>query len=153
MNEPNFSILVAGDTVPTKSIEALLVMEDESSLLSNSLYDSLQQAVLSPINLECPLTISDTPIENDSPNLKAFPETIERIETLNPSVIGLADNHILYKGGKGFADILSLLSEFGISYVSVGNCLSKVLQTKNLLVKILESAFEIVNCGIESIDD
>ena len=72
------------------------------------------------INLECPLTDSDISIEKNGPNLKAILETITGIKALNPSVVGLANNHIMDFGEKGLLGTLNILSQNQIPYIGVG---------------------------------
>lgn len=135
LNDTTFSILIAGDMVPTQSNQELFVKGDMSSLLGDSLYEAFQKADISSLNLECPLTTSDTPIEKNGPNLRALPETINGIKALNPTVVGLSNNHILDYGEKGLSDTLSLLSENGIPFVGVGNNLSEAVQSIHVVEK------------------
>jgi poly-gamma-glutamate synthesis protein (capsule biosynthesis protein) len=129
------SILIAGDMVPTKSNEEHFIKGDMSSLLGNSLYETFQRADISSVNLECSLTTSETPIEKQGPNLRALPETIKGIKALNPTVVGLANNHTLDYGEKGLSDTLSLLSENGIPCVGVGNNLKEAAQSIQVIEK------------------
>jgi poly-gamma-glutamate synthesis protein (capsule biosynthesis protein) len=129
LNDTTLSILIAGDMVPTKSNEEQFVKGDMSSLLGNSLYEIFQRADITSVNLECPLTSSETPIEKNGPNLRSLPETIKGIKALNPTIVGLANNHILDYGEKGLSDTLSLLSENGIPCVGVGNNLKEAAQS------------------------
>ncbi len=129
MNDTTLSILIAGDMVPTKSNEDHFIKGDISSLLGNSMYETFQRADISSVNLECPLTSSETPIEKNGPNLRALPETIKGIKELNLTIVGLANNHILDYGEKGLSDTLSLLSENGIPCVGVGNNLKEAAQS------------------------
>ncbi len=73
MNDTTLSILIAGDMVPTKSNEDHFIKGDISSLLGNSMYETFQRADISSVNLECPLTSSETPIEKNGPKLTSSP--------------------------------------------------------------------------------
>ena len=79
MNDSKLSILIAGDMVPTKSNEQLFIDGNMSSLIGDSLHTIFQEADIVSVNLECPLTVSDTPIEKCGPNLRALPETLKGI--------------------------------------------------------------------------
>jgi len=92
-----------------------------SSLLGDSLYNVFQKADIISVNLECPLTKSNTSIEKNGPNLRALPETLFGIKALGSSVVGLANNHIFDFGEEGLSDTLSLLSDNDMPYVGVGN--------------------------------
>ena len=104
MNDSKLSILIAGDMVPTKSNERLFIDGNMSSLFGDSLHTIFQEADIVSINLECPLTTSDTPIDKCGPNLRAIPETIQGIKALHPTVVGLANNHIMDFGEKGLTE-------------------------------------------------
>jgi poly-gamma-glutamate synthesis protein (capsule biosynthesis protein) len=133
LNDTAISILIAGDMVPTKSNEGFFIKGDVSSLIGNSLYEIFQKADITSVNLECPLTTSDTPIKKIGPNLRALPETIKGIKALDPTIIGLANNHILDYGEKGLADTLSLLTDNRIPYVGVGNNLKDAAQSIHIV--------------------
>ncbi len=133
LNDKPLSILIAGDLVPTKTNQELFVKGGMSSLLGDALNELFQKADVSSVNLECPLTTSDTPIAKCGPNLRALPETIKGIKALNPTVIGLANNHILDYGEKGLLDTLSLLSDYDIPYVGVGKNLKDAAQSIHIV--------------------
>ncbi len=121
MIDTKLTILIAGDMVPTKSNEQLFIDGEISLLLGDSLYTIFQEADITSINLECPITTCDNPIEKNGPNLKTHPETMKAIKKLNPSVIGLANNHILDYGKEGLIETCSLLTRNCIPYIGVGN--------------------------------
>lgn len=135
MNDSKLSILIAGDMVPTRSTERLFIDGNMSSLLGDSLHTIFQEVDIVSVNLECPLTVSDTPIEKCGPNLRALPETLKGIKALNPSVVGLANNHIMDFGEKGLSDTVSLLSCNGIPYVGVGNSLEEAVKSIHIVEK------------------
>jgi len=135
MNDSKLSIIIAGDMVPTRSNERLFIDGNMSSLLGDSLHTIFQEADIVSINLECPLTVSDTPIEKCGPNLRALPETLKGIKALNPSVVGLANNHIMDFGEKGLSDTVSLLSCNGIPYIGVGNSLEEAVKSIHIVEK------------------
>ena len=133
MKSNTISILIAGDLVPTITNEDLFVKGDTSSLMCDSLNELFQKADVFSFNLECPLTTSDTPIAKCGPNLRALPETIKGIKALSPSVIGLANNHIMDYGENGLSDTLSLLSDNDIPYVGVGKNLKESAQSIHIV--------------------
>jgi len=109
-------ILFAGDFAPCRDFESV-VLHKKFAVLGEA--DSLvQQADLSFINLECPLTHTKKSINKSGPALKASPNCIEAIKHF--SVIGLANNHILDYGRKGLEDTLSVCEDAGLSTVGAG---------------------------------
>jgi len=135
LERTRISLLIAGDMVPTKSNEGFFIEGDVSSLVSDSLYEIFLKTDISSVNLECPLTTRNTPINKIGPSLRALPDAIKGIKALNPTVVGLANNHILDYGVKGLSDTLSLLSENGIPYIGVGDNLSEAVQSIHVVEK------------------
>lgn len=121
--------------VPTLSNEHLFISGDISSLIGKSLYDAFQNADISSVNLECALTKSTAPIEKNGPNLKASPEAINGIKALNPSIVGLANNHIMDFGEKGLSDTLENLRDQKLSYIGVGRNLEEATQSIHIIEK------------------
>lgn len=119
------NILIAGDLVPTKSNIEFFNRADVNNLLGEeflSLWDSADVRIL---NLEVPLTDKETPINKCGPNLKAPTSTIAGIKKLNPSLIALANNHILDQGEQGLKTTQDVLCENGIPFFGVGNDLAE----------------------------
>lgn len=135
MNDSKLSILIAGDMVPTKSNERLFIDGNMSSLLGDSLHTIFQEADIVSVNLECPLTVSDTPIEKCGPNLRALPETLKGIKALNSSVVGLANNHIMDFGEEGLAATLKLLEKHNLPFVGVGSNLEEASKSLHIIEK------------------
>lgn len=94
-------LLVAGDLVPTQSNIDLFNKDDTKSLLGEELYSLWDSVDIRIFNLEVPLTDKEEPILKCGPNLIAPTSTINGIKALNPSLIALANNHILDQGEQG----------------------------------------------------
>lgn len=114
------SILISGDVVPKPSNEHLFISGDVDALVGKNIQQLFSDSDFSSINLECALTITDSPILKCGPNLKSHPEAIKGIKALNPSLIGLANNHILDFGEEGLNDTLRTLVEHDLPYIGVG---------------------------------
>ncbi|GAH39429.1 unnamed protein product, partial [marine sediment metagenome] len=71
-------------------------------------------------NLEVPLTDTEKPIRKDGPNLIAPILTINGIKLLNPTILGLANNHILDQDEQGLCQTMEQLSKHKINYVGAG---------------------------------
>jgi poly-gamma-glutamate capsule biosynthesis protein CapA/YwtB (metallophosphatase superfamily) len=100
MNSNAISILIAGDVVPTAANEQLFHTGEMEALVGAEILELFGQSDISTINLECPITTHEHRIEKQGPNLKASPQSIEGIRKLNPTLIGLANNHILDYGSR-----------------------------------------------------
>lgn len=76
-------------------------------------------------NLEVPLVDKEDKIFKCGPNLIAPTSTINGIKKLDPSLISLANNHILDQGEEGLHSTIKLLKENGIPYIGVGENLKE----------------------------
>lgn len=116
-----FSIIIGGDLVPTKTNLDLFNAGDIVNLIGNDLRDILNNCDFRIFNLEVPLSDSEAPIPKCGPNLIAPTSTVRGIKALNPSLIALANNHILDHGVQGLRSTEVILKRYGIPYVGAGN--------------------------------
>ncbi|MGG0413131.1 CapA family protein [Peribacillus simplex] len=114
------NILIGGDLVPTKSNIDLFNNSDISSLLGEELCLLWRSAEMRIFNLEVPLLDKESPIAKCGPNLISPTSTISGIKALNPSLITLANNHILDHGIPGLHSTENLLEEYNIPFIGVG---------------------------------
>lgn len=122
-------IIIAGDLVPTESNKNLFDSGNLTSLIGDKLLEIWQNADERIFNLEVPLTDLKTPIEKAGPNLMAHTSTAKGIKALNPSIISLANNHIMDHGIKGLESTLQILNSFEIPCVGAGNNLKDAHKT------------------------
>jgi len=113
-------LLIGGDLVPTQSNFNLFREGDVKSLLGEELLRIWQMADERILNLETPLIDYNDPIKKAGPNLRAPVNTIEGIKKLNPSLITLANNHVLDHGVKGLISTEVTLNKNNIPYTGVG---------------------------------
>ncbi|MDW7662644.1 MAG: CapA family protein [Bacillota bacterium] len=114
-------LLIAGDLVPTNSNQHLFAGNDAKSLLGRELLSLWSSSDVRIFNLEAPLTDKLNPIAKCGPNLVAPENAIRGINALNPTLITLANNHILDQGTEGLESTQRILRENGIPYVGAGN--------------------------------
>lgn len=114
-------ILIGGDVVPTTSNLDLFSSGDVGEILGTQLYKKWLNADMRIFNLEAPLTDNESPIEKKGPNLKAPTSTIKGINNLKPSLVALANNHILDHGTKGLHSTETILEEHDIPFVGIGS--------------------------------
>lgn len=118
-------MLIAGDLVPTKSNIDLFDKGDINALLGEELLQIWNSADIRIFNLETPLTDEESPISKYGPNLIAPTSTINGIKKLNPTLITLANNHILDQGEKGFKSTINILNQNRIQFIGAGNNLDE----------------------------
>ncbi len=75
---------------------------------------------LNVIDLECPLTNSQSKIEKTGPYLKALPETAEILDYINCKLVVTANNHFKDYGWEGMQQTYGALKKQGIAYLGSG---------------------------------
>lgn len=114
-------LLIAGDLVPTQSNIELFNEGDTESLLGDRLLSLWNSADIRIFNLEVPLTDKKNPIDKCGPNLISPKSTVNGIRNLNPTLLTLANNHILDQGVQGLKSTKDVLNKNNISFVGVGD--------------------------------
>src|SRR5689334_19614968 len=101
----SITIIIGGDTVPTKSNEIFLSNGQEDSIFNN-VKNAFSSADLTIVNLECPLTNKNKYIRKAGPCLKAKPESINGLKNAGIEIYSLANNHIMDFGINGLNDTI-----------------------------------------------
>lgn len=114
-------LLIAGDLVPTEINKTLFMNADLNAILGKQLLSIWNSADLRIFNLEVPITETESSIVKWGPILTAPKSTINGIKALKPSLITLANNHILDQGVQGLISTQELLTKNDIPFVGVGN--------------------------------
>lgn len=158
------SILIGGDLVPTVSNEKFFKNAEMKQILCDGLYDFWLNSTYRIFNLECPIANYDSPIKKFGPNLRCNVDVINGIKEIAPSVICLANNHIMDQGSIGYFNTIRCLDEHKINYIGVGNDVNSlkksfVLNENNKHVGIYNfcenefSSATLTNCGANSYDE
>ena len=121
-------IVIGGDLVPTKSNKDFFELAKVVELFGEDLLAFIQYADFRIFNLEVPLTDQETPIPKCGHNLIAPTSTIRGIKALNPSLISLANNHVLDQGEQGLKSTEYTLRKYGIPYIGAGKNLDDACQ-------------------------
>src|SRR5674476_1562423 len=114
------TIIIGGDIAPTKSNYSVFAEGNMKALIDNKLLSLLYSVDYRIFNLEVPLTDIEKPIKKDGPNLIAPIKTLNGIKLLNPTVLGLANNHILDQDEQGLYQTMEQLAKNKINYVGAG---------------------------------
>jgi len=125
--QSDVSIVVAGDLCPMGETEYLLCANQPEKVFSD-LLPYIIESQLAIVNLECPLTHSQTPIIKSGPHLQAAPACAEGIRSGGFDVVTLANNHILDMGERGLFDTLSTCHAAGLKTVGAGKNLEEATQ-------------------------
>jgi poly-gamma-glutamate capsule biosynthesis protein CapA/YwtB (metallophosphatase superfamily) len=116
----SISILIGGDLAPTQSNYSFFGEGNLKAIIDSNLINLLDAADYRIFNLEVPITDTEKPIKKDGPNLISPAQSINGLKALNPSVIGLANNHIMDQDDQGLFNTMELLSANKISFVGAG---------------------------------
>lgn len=122
--EKNISLIIGGDLVPTESNRKLFENNQIEELLGKELKEELEKVDFKIFNLEAPITVNNEELLKCGPNLKINPTTIKGIKGLSPSLLTLANNHIMDFKEQGLKDTLEILENNNINYVGIGNSLN-----------------------------
>jgi poly-gamma-glutamate synthesis protein (capsule biosynthesis protein) len=96
-----------------------------TALLGDKLLSLWNAADIRIFNMEVTLADKENPIAKCGPNLTAPASTVNGIKALNPSLITLANNHILDQGIQGLKSTEQVLTENNIPYVGIGDNLDE----------------------------
>ena len=118
-------IIIGGDLVSTQTNLNLFCEGDLDALVGIGIKKVLQAADCRIFNLETPLTDVLHPIPKCGPNLVAPLSAVNGIKAMNPTLISLANNHILDQGLEGLESTINVLDENDIEHVGVGDNLEK----------------------------
>lgn len=129
MKEKDISLIIGGDLVPTDSNRELFENNQIEKLIGKELKEELEKVDFRIFNLEAPITESNDKLLKCGPNLKINFKSINGIKGLNPSLLTLANNHIMDFKEQGLKDTIEVLTNNNINYVGVGNNLSSLKKT------------------------
>ncbi len=129
-------ILITGDFV--------LSSEYFNNYIDKEVISLFKKSDLNIVNLEAPVTISNSKIDKTGPNIKSHEESTKNIlNKLNIDIVTLANNHILDYDKQGVADTLSFCNNNNIKTVGAGMSLNEA--SKTLYEDTKEGVIAIVN--------
>lgn len=140
-----FKMLIGSDLVPTSSNYELFAAGDISALADEKLISELRKADFRIFNLETPLCDIEKPIPKCGPNLIAPTSTLPGIKAFNPSLLALANNHILDHDNQGLFKTFEMLEKWEIPYMGAGNNLAEA--QKPYIVEADGKKIGIYNCA------
>ena len=120
-----FEILIGSDLVPTETNFDLFETGDVKALAGDALLNVLKQADFRMFNLETPVCDKEDHIPKVGPYLMTPTRTMLGIKGFNPSLLALANNHIMDQGEQGLYSTITEMEKWNIPYVGVGKNLSE----------------------------
>ena len=120
MKKDEIRIIIGSDLVPTASNENLFMEGKVNELLGDELEKILQEVDIRIFNLEAPITNKGIPLDKHGPNLKINPKTMNGIKKINPSLLTLANNHVMDFKNEELQETTEILKQNRIDFVGVG---------------------------------
>lgn len=114
-------ICIAGDLVPTQKNEKIFCEGNIKKNIDKKFNEIWSNADYRIFNLETPLGENYKKICKNGPNLIAKSKTINGIKELNPSLVCMANNHILDYGVQGLENTQRVLSKANIEFTGIIN--------------------------------
>lgn len=118
-------IIIGGDLVPTNVNMHCFEGGNVEKIVGQELLKKLTSADIRIFNLETVLIDEGTPIAKSGPCLKASRQSIKGIAALKPSLLGMANNHIMDYGVEGYKQTVQLLDKYGILHVGAADNLEE----------------------------
>jgi poly-gamma-glutamate synthesis protein (capsule biosynthesis protein) len=94
-------------------------------LFGQELVELLQEGDIRVFNLETPLTDRETPIDKCGPCHRTSLAALNGILSIRPTILGLANNHIMDQGIDGLASTINSLDQNGILHTGAGKKLTE----------------------------
>ena len=113
-------IVVLGDVSASDSNRKAFI-DAESVLFSSEIQKICKEADAVLLNLEKPLTDVIHPLDKCPPDYFASIETINGIKLLHPTIVTLANNHIMDQREQGLFSTINVLIRNQIQYVGAGH--------------------------------
>ena len=140
-----FKMLIGSDLVPTETNYDLFEAGNVNELVGERLKNELESADFRIFNLETPVYDGQAPITKCGPNLIVPTRTMPGIKALNPSLMALANNHILDHGEDGLYSTFAELEKWNIPYIGAGHNLSEA--QKPYIIEANGKKLGIYNCA------
>lgn len=121
----SFEVVIGADICMTETNKDAFVNGNIGKIVDQRIISILKGADARIFNLEGPLVDEPDPIDKNGPNLIMSTECIKGISELNPTLLTLANNHIMDQGCIGLNSTLNCLSKANIPYVGVGESISE----------------------------
>ena len=136
-------MMILGDVGASKANQHAFCTA-EKDLFSSEIQAMCADADIVMLNLEKPLTDVITPLGKRPPDFSAPADTIHGINLLHPSVVTLANNHIMDQREQGLHATMDVLKKNGIQYVGAGDDLTEA--RKPVIIKNHDISIGIYAC-------
>ncbi|PZV18109.1 MAG: poly-gamma-glutamate biosynthesis protein [Leptolyngbya sp.] len=130
--DPTVTLMFAGDVTLADHFEEVIGQDYQRPFAAMKEY---QQADLSMVNLENPLTRATLAMPDKQFNFKANPDAVKVLTTGGVDLVNLANNHTMDFEADGLKETLATLDAAGIQYMGAGKDLTEARRPKIIDVK------------------
>lgn len=134
MSNNEIKILITGDFCPINRIEKLALKGDYRAIF-NDFIDVFEGNDLNVTDLECPLTVSESPRQKTGPHQKAHPDCIKILKYANIHLAAMANNHIMDYDNRGVSDTMELCKANIIDTVGIGKTVEDAAKPFTVIIK------------------
>lgn len=140
MSEDTIKILITGDFCPINRIEDLALKQDYSSIF-NDFIDVFRGNDLNVVDLECPLTRSNSARPKTGPHQKAHPDCINILKFTEVGLAAMSNNHIMDYDSQGAEETINLCRKHGIQTLGIGRNANEASKPYSVVIKSKKIAF------------
>lgn len=137
-------ILLTGDFCPINRIGEMAVSKKIDAIFNNFISEFIGND-LNIVDLECPLTLSESIRPKTGPHQKALPDCVNILSFAGVNLVAMANNHILDYDAEGALDTIRLCRKNGISTVGIGE--SPEEAAKPFTREIKGKTITVINCA------
>ncbi|MBM0742258.1 CapA family protein [Phormidium sp. CLA17] len=130
--DPTVTLMFAGDVTLSDHFEEIIGQDYQRPFAAMKEY---QQADLSMVNLENPLTRATLAMPGKQFNFKADPDAVKVLTTGGVDLVSLANNHTMDFEAEGLKETLTTLDAAGIQYMGAGKDITEARRPKIIDVK------------------
>ena len=133
------TITIGADLVPTKQNYDLFKKGNADVLVGKELTSLLKKTDIKIFNLETVVGEKGLPIKKVGPYLRCPEECFSGIAALNPTVLSIANNHVMDYGEEGLLETIRIIEKNNIKWVGAGrniNSLKKYIVIEKNEIKI-----------------
>lgn len=114
-------MIIGADVVPSERNLEYFKSGQIDQVLDEKLKTLWDSADIRVFNIEAPIINEDHKIAKAGVCLRMDEDAINGIKELNPTIVTLANNHIMDHGQKGIRNTIRILNNYDIPYVGIGN--------------------------------
>lgn len=128
-------IIIGGDFCPESRAEKLLL--NKTDIFQPEYRDIWEKHDFRVLNLEGPITSSNSKIKKDGRHIKFHPDIINGINKMNVQVFSLANNHMMDFGIEGISDTIDTLNKNKIIHIGSHSNKFTIIEKDDIKVAIL----------------